>query len=683
MERQLLSGRVRKAFLDLGRSSRFLVVLIVLEIIHRLAAILLGTELPSGGLVRFLLVIALALRLFSGCLFLSKKILWRVRNRLLVTYVLVGVVPIVLVLAMVSIIATILMGQITGYLLISSLDRRYEALEAAASNIAVSTALGNEPVGAAAEALNRVRQAIPALNAVVEVADQPLPPQVSEALVDIPEWIEPGFKGLLVSDTNYLLVARSAEAPASVSVLAYEILDPTILAQVLPGFGTIQLLDIQAFPVDPDLDNLPDLNNLEVELERLDVEAEMASSADGGFLSTLSSSTAVPLAEPLGFWDLPIAWPSRIPAQAFEDGTDYLMAAVVGSRPSLVVTELFSTFELAGILGTALILVAVAFLSVEAGSLLFIGRLTRSITRTVKDTYDATKQVEAGNLSHRIPIRNDDQLNSLASSFNGMTENVQQLIAEVKDKERQDLELQIAREVQVGLFPKQRLHLENLEVAGVCRPARLVSGDYYDFVSLDERKAALIIGDISGKGISAALLMASLQSSVRSQIMMAKNTSSPDLSPADVVGLLNKQLYQSTTPERYATFYYSIYDDDTGELCYTNTGHVPPVVIREGSAVQLEPNGTIVGAFPEIRYEESRIRLDPGDLMVATTDGVTECENAAGDQFGDDRLIELLLENSNKPLDELIDIIVHSVNGWAHDLAGQDDTTLLLARRVS
>ncbi len=110
---------------------------------------------------------------------------------------------------------------------------------------------------------------------------------------------------------------------------------------------------------------------------------------------------------------------------------------------------------------------------------------------------------------------------------------------------------------------------------------------------------------------------------------------------------------------------------------------MPPVLIREGSAIHLETTGTIVGAFPGIRYEESHIRFHPGDLLVATTDGVTECENAAGDQFGEDRLIELLLENSNKPLDELIDIIVRAVNGWAHDLPGQDDTALLLARRAS
>ena len=165
--------------------------------------------------------------------------------------------------------------------------------------------------------------------------------------------------------------------------------------------------------------------------------------------------------------------------------------------------------------------------------------------------------------------------------------------------------------------------------------------------------------------------------------MMARNSAAPRLSPADIVGHLNEQLYQNTTSDKFATFYCSIYDDATGELCYTNAGHVPPLIVREGSVIRLEPNGTIIGAFPDARYEEDRIRIHPGDLMVATTDGITECENATGDQFGEDQLIELLLQNSNKPLEELIEIVVRAVTQWAHDLPGQDDTTLLLARRSS
>ena len=510
------------------------------------------------------------------------------------------------------------------------------------------------------------------MEAVIEVDAQPLARQTPAVLDRIPEWIEPGFRGLLVADTNYLLAARSPvdASPASVAVLTYEVLNPTVLSQLLPGFATVQVVERPVIARLGPLRNAPDVND---SFSSVEIAEPVVASLD--------SADAVPLPEPAGFWDVPIAWPSPLPARQFESGTEFPMAAVIGSRPSLIVSELFRTFALAGFLGTSLIVIAAVFLCVEAGSLFFIGGLTRSITRTVRDTYKATRQVEAGNLSHRIPIRADDQLNSMAASFNEMTENVQRLIAEVKDKERQDLELQIAREVQLGLFPKRQLQPGSLEVAGFCRPARSVSGDYYDFVHRDDRKIALVIGDVSGKGISAALLMASVQSSLQAQIMMAGNSSPARLSPAAIVGQLNEQLHRTTTSERFATFFCSVYDDDTEELRYTNAGHVPPIVVRQGSIVQLEPNGTIVGAFPDVRYEESRIKLDPGDLIVATTDGVTECENAAGDQYGTNRLIELLASNSMKSLEELTAIIIDSVSEWADDLAGQDDTTLLLARR--
>ena len=465
---------IRNRFFSLARSTRFLVVLLILEGIHAVAG-LMGIDSPTGGPVRWLLVIVGGIWIVSGSLQLARKLLWPVRNRLLVTYFLVGVVPIVLVLTMASIIATILMGQITGYLLISSLDRRYEILEGVASNIALSAALGKESQAAATEALTRLREGSPTLDAVIEVGGRPFAPPTSETLDRIPEWIEPGFRGLLATEANYLLAARSPVA-STASVLVFEVLNPTILSRLLSGFATIQVVDLPGVPRPGRPRNA---SGVRVSINSDDIRELSA--------ATLDSSDEVPLSGPVGFWDLPITWPSRVPARRLEDGTDYPMVALMGSRPSLIVTELFSTFGRAGRLATSLIIIATIFLCVEAGSLLFIGRLTRSITRTVKDTYKATKQVEAGNLSHRIPIRANDQLNSLAASFNDMAENVQRLIAEVKDKERQDLELQIAREVQLGLFPKRPLHLGSLEVAGFCRPARSVSGDYYDFIRSKDR----------------------------------------------------------------------------------------------------------------------------------------------------------------------------------------------------
>src|SRR5262249_33742496 len=156
-------------------------------------------------------------------------------------------------------------------------------------------------------------------------------------------------------------------------------------------------------------------------------------------------------------------------------------------------------------------------------------------------------KVESGDFSHRISVHTKDQLSELASSFNGMTGRIEQLIREVKEKEKLESELEIARQVQAQLFPKEVPKLPTLQLAGICNPARVVSGDYYDFIPLGSTGAAVVIGDISGKGISAALLMASLQASLHAQLAMAGG----DLSTAALVTRLNRQLYENTPPEKY------------------------------------------------------------------------------------------------------------------------------------
>src|SRR6185436_2075600 len=150
-------------------------------------------------------------------------------------------------------------------------------------------------------------------------------------------------------------------------------------------------------------------------------------------------------------------------------------------------------------------------------------------------------------------------------------------IVEVKEKEKLESELEIARQVQAQLFPKEVPKLQTLELMGTCHPARIVSGDYYDFIPLDGRSTALIIGDIAGKGISAALLMASVQSSLHAQLTIGMNGG---VSTATLVSRLNRQLYESTPPEKYATFYCGLYDEESGFLRYTNAGHLAPILIR-------------------------------------------------------------------------------------------------------
>jgi sigma-B regulation protein RsbU (phosphoserine phosphatase) len=249
----------------------------------------------------------------------------------------------------------------------------------------------------------------------------------------------------------------------------------------------------------------------------------------------------------------------------------------------------------------------------------------------------------------------------------------------VKEKEKLQAELEIARQVQAQLFPKEVPKLKTLELTGVCNPARIVSGDYYDFVPFDSRSTALVIGDISGKGISAALLMASLQSSLHAQLTIGANGG---ISTSAIVSRLNRQFYENSPPEKYATFYCGVYDDDQGSLLYTNAGHLAPILVRCGTVLRLESNGMAVGMFPDFPFEQTSLDLQRGDLLIAFTDGITESENSRGEQFGEERLTELLIHTSDRPLDDIVQTVTEAVRNWASDPDNQDDTTILLARRL-
>jgi sigma-B regulation protein RsbU (phosphoserine phosphatase) len=263
-----------------------------------------------------------------------------------------------------------------------------------------------------------------------------------------------------------------------------------------------------------------------------------------------------------------------------------------------------------------------------------------------------------------------------------MTENLEQLLVVAKEKERLQTELEIAREVQRQLYPKTVPELRRLELTALCHPARLVSGDYYDYQGVRDGCAVIAIGDVAGKGISAALLMASLHSSLRTQVQACiEGADRAEMSTSRLITQLNRLLYADTSPEKYATMLLSIYDDETGVLTYTNAGHLPPVLVRDGRSTALDVNGMVVGAFPFAQYDESRLHLEPGDVLLCYTDGITEPENAYGEMFGEERLIDLVVRNSHLATAEIIDTVIGAVNEWTGSPELQDDMTVLVARR--
>jgi sigma-B regulation protein RsbU (phosphoserine phosphatase) len=360
----------------------------------------------------------------------------------------------------------------------------------------------------------------------------------------------------------------------------------------------------------------------------------------------------------------------------------------------------------------------ILFALIEALALWAARRLSLHITTAVEDLYDATQRVDRGDFVHRIaaaPAGKRDQLGELARSFNRMTGSLERLLVEQQEKERMQSELTIAQEVQANLFPQQVHDLPTLQLFGICRPARTVSGDYYDFLIFHhadhpdgsqgtESGVGIALGDISGKGISAALLMATLHSAVRAyrlasedlvyseSAIAALTASREDLagdsgklfeSPGRILSLLNRHLYRSTQPEKYATLFLAHYDMATAQLTYSNAGHLPPLVLsREGKVVhRLDRGGTVVGLMDGMRYEEDRFQMHSGDILVAYSDGITEPENDFG-EFGEARLMEIVARYRDQPLHVIANQVLLALDAWIGAAEQPDDITLVLARQV-
>ncbi len=361
----------------------------------------------------------------------------------------------------------------------------------------------------------------------------------------------------------------------------------------------------------------------------------------------------------------------------------------VYSRPSAVLRSFFTGSEvIRDVMADALIALAILFLLVELIAIWIGARLSRQVTNAVNQLYQGTRRVIQGDFRHRIPVRASDQLGELAQSFNQMTGNLERLLVVEKEKERMQTELEIAREVQGQLYPKEAPPTCGLKLTVRCDPARMVSGDYYDYVEIARGKLAFAVGDVAGKGISAALLMATLQAALRAQIStyapLRPNECAgvPEVDAAQLVSKLNKQIYAHTAPEKYATFFFALFDEETRTLTYTNAGHLSPLLFRKDQVIPLDSNGTVVGAFPFAKYDESCLIMNPGDLLVCYTDGITEPENAYGEMFGEERLIDLVKKHAHEDDRDIVRIVLDSVRAWTGSPELFDDMTLLLARSV-
>jgi sigma-B regulation protein RsbU (phosphoserine phosphatase) len=299
----------------------------------------------------------------------------------------------------------------------------------------------------------------------------------------------------------------------------------------------------------------------------------------------------------------------------------------------------------------------------------------RSIAASVSKLDHGVRAIRRGAFGVRIEPREKDQLGALAHGFNEMSSQLQTLLEERAAHRVVERELEIARTVQARLFPQQDPRDEHLEAVGVCVPARAVSGDYYDFLPI-RGGWDLLVADVSGKGMSAALLMASLQASLRGQYGAARETP-PD--PARALDHVNRHLATYAEATRFVTLFLVRYDGG-GELEYCNAGHNPALVVRDGGVQWLREGGLMLGPFPERPYRSTRLAVRPGDLVCLYTDGVTEAMDPHSEEFGEERLAQLLQEQGARPLGEIRRALLERVKEWRQGGAATDDVTFVLVR---
>jgi sigma-B regulation protein RsbU (phosphoserine phosphatase) len=271
--------------------------------------------------------------------------------------------------------------------------------------------------------------------------------------------------------------------------------------------------------------------------------------------------------------------------------------------------------------------------------------------------------------------QDDQRLLSIIATQSAQAIENARLLEEEQALLRMQDELRLACEIQTQLLPTVTPRIKGYDIAGIAVPAKEVGGDYYDFIEIDDDHIAFCLGDVSGKGMPASLLMANLQAAVR---MQAMHNEAID----DSLNRLNRLLYCSTAAEKFATFFYAVLDTRTHELRYANAGHQYPYHFSDGTDyTELSSTGVVLGILESTSFEEKSLKFDKGDLLVVYSDGITDAVNLKDEEFGEERLIECIKNNRWDKASDLVDHIFRAVQQHSGDAAQMDDMTLLVIRR--
>ena len=589
---------------------------------------------------------------------LQRRLLWRVRRRLILSYVFVGVVPILLIVAFVGLAGTLTMLVTGAYMVRSELDD----LVADAGSIA--TTIGSHlTAGAAIDGVLVGYRAgsgvtFPVAAAVVDAEGGSVgsvgtwrhapPPE------ELPAWIgKAGFTGFVQLPDSATLVARGTRRADGGRTVVVDIpLGPHVVGRIADATG------------------------IEVTGQAL-----AASDPTGGAVPTARDTTA-------GFASGgALAWVAFLERTDWETGELGTVGLGIRVPPTALYQHLFGSHARIGDVNVGsvfLVLLAVVgalFLVMQGAALVMGFALARSITGSVHELFAGTERVRRGDFTHRIRVASGDQLGDLADSFNAMTASVEGLLAQAAEKKRLEEELRIAREMQMSLLPRDAATIPGLTVAPFSRPAREVGGDYFDMVRLSDRRLGVLVADVSGKGTSAAFYMAELKGLVLSLSPIYD-------SPRRLLMEVNRILSASLDEQSFITMTYAVIDLDARTITYARAGHTPFIYLKPGEpagARMLAPDGLVLGlrgleGHFDALIEERRQPIDSGDLAVLFTDGITEAMNEEADMFGEERLSRLLQEHAALGPAALLDRILQDVEAFVGTADQHDDMTMVLVR---
>ncbi len=625
--------------------------------------------------------LALSVGYFVWRLFrlMQRRLLWRVRRKLILSYIFIGVVPALLIVTFFMVGAWVVSINVSAYLFHDGYDD-IESYVSLAAN-AVAAEIVRMPA-AAADTTGRVQRSTSRLHRTLSIVFLPasaagLSPvragdwRHAAAPGRVPDWVAraDGFVGTipLFSDDGgghvELVVRAAAPVVNGATRLGHVVVDVPVDAEVLAGL-------YEATGVKVETIRLAGGNSTTVPRVTPDQSADANNSALFG------RSVAIMDVRNWETGEIHRATISNTFAirEIYEKLSTDQSALMASSGPS------FSQ----GIL-VILVLVAVLFLIIQFVALVMGFALARSITSSIHELFMGTERVRHGDFTHRINVTSNDQLGELAASFNQMTGSIENLLQTAAEKKRLEEELRIARQIQMSLLPRGPLDFPGLAVTALCVPAREVGGDYYDFFLLPHDKLGVLIADVSGKGTSAALYMAELKGLVLSLSLIYQ-------SPRQLLIEVNRIISENLDTRSFITMTYAVLDLAGGTMTYARAGHTPLIYMRSGAPAGaglqvLIPSGLVVGLripgahekFVELLEEES-LQLGTGDVVVLYTDGISEAMNAESDLFGDARLSQIVEEHGHLESAELRERILREIEAFVGAADQHDDMTMILMK---